>query len=473
MTATAKSPGRSIVVALAVLLAATGCRSGGKRDAAKDPGTTVTQPGGATGDASGGGASGAGGGAAPGDGDTTNPSGGSGGATRGSGGSGAAPNGGGPIVGLPTDPGAGPARPEGWRKLAAGPLRGRHGAGVVWTGREMVVWGGAWRAGNASIWLDDGAAYDPVGDRWRSIANSPLGPREEALAVWTGREVLVWGGRPGTEAKYGYNDFVDGALYDPARNTWRPMAEFPLGPRWGARAVWSGTVLVVWGGARADEPEDAPRLADGAAYDPARNEWKKLPDSPLTPRLTPLGAAWNGSVLLSWGYGQENAPQPGSALYDPAGSKWRPAAPAPAGELDRCSDAPGCVGIQAGNSVLFSSDGLAWDPSADRWKKIAASPFVAPQLDGEARAWTGSRFMVFGGGVYEGGDGPEPPPARIRTDGAAYDPAADRWETLPPAPLAGRARARAVWTGREFIVWGGEADYDHRAEFADGAALTP
>jgi hypothetical protein len=30
-----------------------------------------------------------------------------------------------------------------------------------------------------------------------------------------------------------------------------------------------------------------------------------------------------------------------------------------------------------------------------------------------------------------------------------------------------------VWTGRELIVWGGEADYSHRAQFDDGAALTP
>ena len=318
------------VLALVVLLTAAGCRSGGKHDAAKNPGTTVTQPGGAAPDGSGvapGGAAngtGASGGGASGNGSGSETTGGSPG---GSNGSGAGPVGGAPIVGLPTDPGAGPARPKGWRKLPPGPLRGRHAASVVWTGREMVVWGGAWRAGNASIYLDDGAAYDPVGDRWRSLAGSPLGPREEAFAAWTGKEVLIWGGQPGTKGTYGYDDFVDGALYDPAKNTWRPMAAFPLGPRWGARAVWSGNVLVVWGGARADEPEEAPRLADGAAYDPARNEWRKLPASPLSPRLAPLGGAWNGSVLLSWGYGQENNPQLDSAVYDPSTSKWRPAAP--------------------------------------------------------------------------------------------------------------------------------------------------
>jgi N-acetylneuraminic acid mutarotase len=338
----------------------------------------------------------------------------------------------------------------------------------------MIVWGGAWRAGNASIYLDDGAAYDPAGDKWRRIATSPLGPRDQAYAAWTGKEMLVWGGHPGTQGRYGYDDFIDGALYDPAKDTWRPMATFPLGSRWGARAIWTGTHLVVWGGARADDPEDAPRLGDGAAYNPARNEWKKLPASPLSPRLEPLGAPWNGSALLSWGYGQQNGPQPGSAVYDPSGSAWKPAASPPVATPDICLVAGGCIGVDTGRRVVFTGEGLAWEPSADRWSTIAASPFTDHALDGAARAWTGVRVMAFGGGIYQGsGDAPEPPPAKIRSDGSAYDPGADRWEPLPASPLGGRARAAAVWTGREFIVWGGEADYSHRAEFADGAALTP
>ena len=474
------------VLAVLVLLGAAACRSGGKRDAAKGPGTAVGQPGGADGAPGADGAAGQPGrdgaaGQPGGDGAAGGPggaggSGGAGGAAGagGAGGSATDSRRKGPIVGLPTDPGAGPARPNGWRKLPAGPLRGRHGASAVWTGREMVVWGGAWRAGNASIWLEDGAAYDPAGDRWRSIATSPLGPRERAFAAWTGKEVLIWGGVPGTKAAFGYDDFVDGALYDPAKNTWRSMAKFPLGPRWGIQAIWTGTVLVVWGGARASDAEDAPRLADGAAYDPATNEWKKLPASPLSARLKPLGAAWNGSVLLSSGYGQENAPQADSAVYDPATSTWRPAAAAPVPSGGICVVVGSCTGVDTGARVVFIAEGLVWHPSADRWSTIAAAPFTDHLLDGAARAWTGTRVLAFGGGTYESsGDAPEPPPAKVRRDGAAYDPAADRWSPLPASPLAGRARAAAVWTGREFIVWGGEADYAHRAEFADGAAFTP
>jgi streptogramin lyase len=79
--------------------------------------------------------------------------------------------------------------------------------------------------------------------------------------------------------------------------------------------------------------------------------------------------------------------------------------------------------------------------------------------------------MAWGGGTADSGG--DVPPATVVAAGAAYDPAADRWESLPTAPLAARARAIAVWTGRELVVWGGEADSGHRAQFDDGAAYTP
>jgi N-acetylneuraminic acid mutarotase len=382
---------------------------------------------------------------------------------------------GGPVVGSPTDPGAGPARPKGWRKLPAGPLRGRHSASAVWTGREMVVWGGAWRAGNASIWLDDGAAYDPAADRWRRIAASPLAARSEAFIAWTGKEVVVWGGQTHDSLSFG-DEFDDGALYDAAKDTWKPMANWPLAHRYGARAVWTGSRLVVWGGASAEAGEDPPPLADGAAYDPSSNRWTKLPAAPLTGRIAPLGAARGNAALLAWGLGAvqngQRVPVSDSALYDPEHSRWSPAATTPPPPKKTwCVDPSGCVGIDAGIRVVFAGQGLAWDPSADRWSAIAAGPFADPFREGEAQAWTGTRVMVWGGGTT---DSPgDVPPATVAPGGAAYDPAADRWEPLPGAPLTPRARATAVWTGRELLVWGGEADYSHRAQFDDGAAYTP
>jgi len=475
----ASSVSNRAVIAVAVLLAATGCRSGGRHEAAKNPTTSVTQPGGA-GDGSTETSGGAGGGGAasgaPGSGAGSGGNAAPGGTGGGAGGSGTVPKGSGPIVGSPSDPGAGPARPQGWRKLPAAPLRSRHNASAVWTGREMIVWGGAWRAGNASIWLDDGAAYDPAGDKWRRIANSPLAPRSEAFTAWTGTHALIWGGqKQGSITGFG-DEFSDGALYDPTKDTWKPMAAWPLAERYGARAVWTGKRLVVWGGASAEAGTDPPPLADGAAYDPGTNKWTKLAAGPLAGRIAPLAGARGDAVLFSWGPGEvkdgKRVPASDSALYDPGPKRWTPAAPAPAPPKQTwCLDASGCVGVDTGTRVVFAGQGLAWDAAGNRWSPIAAGLFADPFLEGAARAWTGSRALFWGGGTTESSG--DVPPATVTTAGASYDVAADRWDALPAAPLTARARAAAVWTGRELIVWGGEADYNHRAQFDDGAAYTP
>lgn len=369
-----------------------------------------------------------------------------------------------------------PKRPAGWRSLAPAPLEGRHSHSMVWTGREVIVWGGATRAGNAPIYFDDGAAYDPASDRWRTLAPSRLSPRADHVAAWTGTEMLVWGGNPGNPTPYGKNEFTDGALYNPVTERWRPMATFPLHGRFAAAVVWTGELLVVWGGARAEHGDDPPPLADGAAYDPDTNRWSRLPDAPIAGRLFPLAAAVDGDVLISWGFtGPGSPPAFDGARYDPDTERWTPVAPAPESDDPWCFDLAGCVGVDTGNRVVFAGEGLVYDPAADRWAKVETSPLANPVLDGKALAWTGRRVVLWGGGRYPDESEAPSPPEQIITDpaGMAYDPAGDSWARLPAAPIASRARTAGVWTGAEFVVWGGESDYTVRTQYADGAAWTP
>ena len=110
-----------------------------------------------------------------------------------------------------------------WRPLAATGMAGRFTHAAVWTGTEMVVWGGF----DNTSYFDDGGAYDPATDTWRTVPKGPLGPRAvRASAVWTGTEMLVWGGEGGTQGGNG-----DGAAYDPAADSWRPLAAAPLAAR--------------------------------------------------------------------------------------------------------------------------------------------------------------------------------------------------------------------------------------------------
>src|SRR5262245_25590665 len=59
---------------------------------------------------------------------------------------------------------------------------------AVWTGSEMIVWGGL-NGGNT------GGRYNPSTDSWTatSTTNAPSA-RYQHTAVWTGSEMIVWGG---------------------------------------------------------------------------------------------------------------------------------------------------------------------------------------------------------------------------------------------------------------------------------------
>src|SRR4029077_2433675 len=68
---------------------------------------------------------------------------------------------------------------------------GRQGHTAVWTGSEMIVWGGQ----NANSFFNTGGRYNPGTDSWTatSTTNAPT-PRGAQTAVWSGSEMIVWGG---------------------------------------------------------------------------------------------------------------------------------------------------------------------------------------------------------------------------------------------------------------------------------------
>lgn len=101
-----------------------------------------------------------------------------------------------------------------------------YGQAAAWTGRELVMWGGGFtyaRGGAA------GVAFDPRSGELRPVLDAPIPVRWNPSAVWTGEEVIVWGG----EGR------VDGAAYDPVTNSWRRIANAPIED---TRIRWCGPV---------------------------------------------------------------------------------------------------------------------------------------------------------------------------------------------------------------------------------------
>src|SRR5436190_18217183 len=116
---------------------------------------------------------------------------------------------------------------------------GREFHTAVWTGTEMIVWGGY----NGSA-LNTGGRYNPSTDSWTatSTTNAPSA-RSNHTAVWTGTEMIVWGGADGMTY------FNTGGRYNPGIDSWIPTSTTNVpDARQSHTAVWTGTEMIIWGG---------------------------------------------------------------------------------------------------------------------------------------------------------------------------------------------------------------------------------
>jgi hypothetical protein len=187
------------------------------------------------------------------------------------------------------------AADDSWQPMSTvGAPSARHSHSAVWTGTRMVVWGGT----DTFDWLGNGFGYDPSLDSWplaMTATNAPLG-RERASGVWSGSALVVWGGWDG--GTY----FDSGAVYDPLAaggGSWTTMPEqAPVG-RADHVSVWTGSELFVWGGCNGQTCEDF--LDDGGRYDPSNNSWLFIGSDPGLSARAGAAGVWTGTRVLVWG----------------------------------------------------------------------------------------------------------------------------------------------------------------------------
>jgi hypothetical protein len=95
---------------------------------------------------------------------------------------------------------------DSWMPVATGnEPSARALATAVWTGSQMIVWGGLNIDGGPPATV--GGRYDPVNDNWTQISirsNAPSPVPAFHTAVFTGAEMIVWGGLPGTATGAGH-----------------------------------------------------------------------------------------------------------------------------------------------------------------------------------------------------------------------------------------------------------------------------
>ena len=279
---------------------------------------------------------------------------------------------------------------ERWRRTTS-PLEPRFGYSAVAAGDEVLVWGGCCGPGGGDGSQADGIRYEVAVDEWRAMAKSPLADRFSHSAVWTGEEMIVWGGIAGSPGGTGGDVTSTGAAYDPRTNAWREISDAPIDARSNHVGVWTGEEMIIWGGALGRYRGDETQLlsSSGGAYSPESDTWREIATAPI-PSRAGAEAVWTGEEMIVWN----------------------------------------------------SEAGAAYDPAVDAWRELPDAPRGLAVYD--TVVWSEATMLVWGGGGASG-----------HADGIAYDPGSDEWARIPKAPLAGRDRHAAVSTDDGMLVWGG------------------
>ena len=250
-------------------------------------------------------------------------------------------------------------------------------------------------------------------DGWTPAPGLPhfeLSDRRDHTAVWTGTEMIIWGGESSTGIKTD-----TGGRYDPITDTWTPMTTTGApSERRDHTAVWTGTEMIVWGG------WDTFFINNGGRYNPDTDTWTTVSNTGAAVGCVNHSAVWTGSEMIVWG--------------------------------------------GTDSSYAKIETGGRYDPTTDSW--TATTTTGAPVARDKHHAfWIGTEMIVWGGQDASHNE---------TNTGGRYDPATDSWTaTSTVGPPSARYGESAVWTGTEMIIWGGRTGTPTPTYLNDGARLTP
>lgn len=278
---------------------------------------------------------------------------------------------------------------------------------------------------------------------WREVAGSPLSPRVAAVGVWTGREVLLIGGRngslcpPNVHCVTDGTPLADGAALDPRTGRWRRIADAPVPVPFGQAVVLGQTAYLL--------PTPGPVDQDGLlAYRIDEDRWHWLPvpfDTGAWYQLTTAGDRLIASL-------QSDEAGPGEDFsYHPETGDWTALPPDPLGDLH------GRTMVWTGDELVLFGNRLAHDPAAPppvvsaaahdpasgTWRELPDSEILA------SAPWVVADGSLVNPTMHDGG-GTHP-------YGGKLDPATGQWSPLPERP-AGAEFSAGAYTGSTAIYHG-------------------
>jgi hypothetical protein len=299
-------------------------------------------------------------------------------------------------------------------------------ATMVSTGSKLIVWGGvivtsAPDAGARAAGTQTGAVYDLATDAWTAMSTKGAPAARVAPGAWTGSQLAIWGGHSADPSStdagsvncagggyfnkaWGCLQYGDGALYDPARDLWTPMAATGAPkPRFDHVLLWTGDRVLVWGGGEQGLPDPAlgslaeQCLSDGGLYDPVTLTWTAVAASSVSSQhcLGGFWRLWTGDYLAIGSYSVSGW------LYDPHSNSWSTLDPPGLPGADPYRSCEVSLTTQAGALVAVCTvDSVRTVvlrlPGEKAWRSY---PLPSDVVTGPHVLWTGRRLFVWGGQI--------------------------------------------------------------------------
>lgn len=285
-----------------------------------------------------------------------------------------------------------------------------------------------------------------------SVEPSTGEPTEEALtAVPTARgehgvgllngEVYVMGG---------FTPTVTSAVqvYSPATDSWRDAADFPVVFHHPNVATVGDKLYVL--GFHAGSGQ---RKGDGSsyAYDAKTDAWTEVASMPpSTERGAACVTTYQGKVYLFGG--TNDVALPDASTYDPATDQWDTLPLLPANRHHCVAAALNDkIYIVSGRDVIIEqvqAESYIYDPATQKYQEVA--PILTPR-GGAAGALLGGKIYVFGG------EGNVDDPNGIFHETEVYDPATDKWESLPDMTVPRHGFGAVVIDGKIHLPAGSKS----------------
>ena len=174
------------------------------------------------------------------------------------------------------------------------------GGKIYFIGGSTDLTGPDGRNLNAGLVVGTNESFDPATNRWTAHKPMPTPRNHAAIGVVAGKIYLI-GGRITANNIGGLTaanvDVVE--EYSPATDSWRAMNRMPT-PRSGQGWTTYQDKIYIAGGEHRDYHIEGP-LRDVEVFDPAANDWYRLPSMP-TARHGVNVAAYNGKLFVIGGH---------------------------------------------------------------------------------------------------------------------------------------------------------------------------